>query len=311
MSIPPSVGASVIGTAVGDALGLPMEGMTPRRAKAMFRGPLRHRFIFGRGMVSDDTEHTWMVLQSLQEFPNDPNGFQHALARRLKLWLLMVPAGAGLATVKSTLRLLVGVPPSRSGVPSAGNGAAMRAAVIGAWFCDDDQKRVQFVEAASVITHRDERAIQGAQLVALAAAASACADMKLFECKSKNFTFHPAWQEDLDLSKGVSGYVVPTVRVALDAWRQHPTDYQAAVSEVITLGGDTDTVAAIVGGIVGARVGTEGIPQAWRDGLWEWPRGLKWMRQPGGYAWPLIPLRNAVFLFTVLFHGFRRLLPPY
>jgi hypothetical protein len=30
-----------------------------------------------------------------------------------------------------------------------------------------------------------------------------------------------------------------------------------------------------------------------------------------GYAWPLVPLRNALFLAIVLTHGFRRLLPPY
>ncbi|MFK7790770.1 MAG: ADP-ribosylglycohydrolase family protein, partial [Phycisphaeraceae bacterium] len=49
----------VLGTAIGDAIGLPREGLSPRRAEQMCGGPpLEHTFIVGRGMCSDDTEHT-------------------------------------------------------------------------------------------------------------------------------------------------------------------------------------------------------------------------------------------------------------
>ena len=49
----------ILGTAVGDALGLPREGLSRRRAGKLFGDPpLGHHFLFGRGMVSDDTEHT-------------------------------------------------------------------------------------------------------------------------------------------------------------------------------------------------------------------------------------------------------------
>ena len=44
----------LIGTAVGDAIGLPYEGISRRRAKRLLSGKLRHRLFFGRGMVSDD-----------------------------------------------------------------------------------------------------------------------------------------------------------------------------------------------------------------------------------------------------------------
>jgi ADP-ribosylglycohydrolase len=267
----------------------------------MFRGPLRHRFIFGRGMVSDDTEHTRMTLQSLQEANGDVEIFRTRLARRLKIWLLCIPAGAGLATVKATLRLLIGVPPAKSGVSSAGNGPAMRAAIIGAWFADDPERRISFTEASSVMTHRDLRAREGAQLVALAASCAAKGDAVRFHEKAKQFMTHPAWQEPLDLEKGVSGYVIPTVRVALDMWQTSP-DYRSAITRAVEMGGDTDTVAAIVGGIVGAGVGREGIPQDWSQGLLEPPTGV---------SWPLIPFRNALFLATVLVHGLRRALPPY
>lgn len=305
----PHVVGCVLGTAVGDALGLPFEGLTPTRAHRLFSGPLRYRFLLGRGMVSDDTEHTLLTLSALQESGGDVDQFRALLARGIKRWLLGVPAGAGLATVRASARLLVGFDPTRSGVPSAGNGAAMRAAVIGAWYRHEPAMRVRFTEASSRVTHTDVRAVEGAQQVAQAAACSARGRPQDFD--PRPFRTHPSWSQPVDSSRGVSGYVVATVRAALDVWLRRPRDFTAAITEAIELGGDTDTTAAIVGGIVGAGVGEAGIPTEWIEGLWEWPRSVERMRDGGPYAGWLTPFRNAVFLTTVLGHGFRRLLPPY
>jgi ADP-ribosylglycohydrolase len=48
----------LLGTAVGDALGLPAENLSAERIRRRGRDKWRTRFIFGRGMVSDDTEQT-------------------------------------------------------------------------------------------------------------------------------------------------------------------------------------------------------------------------------------------------------------
>jgi ADP-ribosyl-[dinitrogen reductase] hydrolase len=80
---------------------------------------------------------------------------------------------------------------------------------------------------------------------------------------------------------GVSGYVYQTVPVAIHAWLSYPQDFRGAIEVTVACGGDTDSVAAIVGGIVGAAVGAEGIPSAWRSGLIEWPRSLDWMERLG------------------------------
>lgn len=47
---------SLLGTAVGDAIGLPYEGLSRRRALKLLGKPTKHRLFFGKGMVSDDTE---------------------------------------------------------------------------------------------------------------------------------------------------------------------------------------------------------------------------------------------------------------
>jgi ADP-ribosylglycohydrolase len=125
---------ALLGTAVGDALGLPAEGMSRQRIQRRWHSQWRHRFLFGRGMVSDDTEHTLFVAQALLAHPNDPAAFQRCLAWKLRLWLLGLPAGIGFVTLRAILKLWLGFPPTRSGVHSAGNGPAMRSGIIGAYF---------------------------------------------------------------------------------------------------------------------------------------------------------------------------------
>jgi ADP-ribosyl-[dinitrogen reductase] hydrolase len=146
---------AMIGTAIGDSVGLPTEGMSPQRIQRIYRGQLFHRFILGRGMVSDDTEHHFLVAQSLLEDCFDPNKFQRCLAKKLRYWLLGLPAGIGLATGQALLKLWMGFPPSRSGVWSAGNGPAMRSPILGLFFAKDSEKLTRFVQASTRLTHRE------------------------------------------------------------------------------------------------------------------------------------------------------------
>ena len=103
--------------------------------------------------------------------------------------------------------------------------------------------------------------------------------------------------------------------------------FRSAISEIIACGGDADTTAAILGGIIGSAVGPTGIPESWLNGILEWPAGTAWMREAGACLaeslagkkdlripeiWFLTTLpRNLLMLVIVLLHGFRRLLPPY
>ncbi len=346
-----AVAGAILGCAVGDAMGLPYEGLSRRRGIRLLGEPGRHRFLLGRGMVSDDTEHTCMVGLALCEHPEDADAFARAFARRLRGWLLGLPAGIGFATLRAIVKLWLGFSPARSGVFSAGNGPAMRSAILGAAI-DDVESLTRFVRAATVVTHSDPKAFQGALAVALAAW---CARRGINEPSSFLMHYRKAAGEStkndfsslllaveksvttaqstlefaiqLGCGRGVSGYIYRTVPIALHCWLSHPRHYRDAVSEIIRCGGDTDTTAAIVGAIVGSGVGREGIPAAWREGLWEWPRSRAWMEglavavaqaiQTGKTARPpgVLPgvglARNAVFLAVVLIHVARRLLPPY
>jgi ADP-ribosylglycohydrolase len=346
---------ALLGTLLGDALGLPREGLSRERAMRRFGGaPLRHRLVLGRGLGSDDTEHACMVAQALLAQPEDAEAFARGLAWRLRGWLLSLPAGVGWATLRATVRLWLGFSPERSGVVSAGNGPAMRAPVLGVCLADQPERRLAFTRASSRLTHRDPLAEEGAQLVALAAALAAEDGtpspldlLQRLEAAASSPGFREALRtvgtclerdapvaelaEALGLARGVTGYVLHTVPVALYAWLRHLGDFRAAVEAVILLGGDTDSTGAIVGGLAGASVGVRGLPGEWLAGLVEWPRSVAWMerlagrlaeqfpargevaRSPGPLPlfWPGVLPRNLALLAVVLVHGFRRLLPPY
>ena len=159
----------ILGTAVGDALGLPAEGMKPQKIKHLGWTNWRHRFFFGKGMVSDDTDHTFFVTQALLSNSIDPQKFKRSLAWKLRWWLLGIPAGIGFGTLRAILKLWFFVPLDKSGVWSAGNGPAMRSAIIGARFSDNSDRLNEFVKSSTELTHTDPKALTGALAVSYAA----------------------------------------------------------------------------------------------------------------------------------------------
>lgn len=343
---------SMLGTAVGDALGLACEGLSPQRQLKMFPSLDRYGLLFGTGMVSDDTEHTVMVAQSLIVSGGDATRFARNFAWRLRAWLAGLPAGVGMATGRAILKLWLFFPPSYSGVRSAGNGPAMRAAVLGVAYGDDLGALQRLNRVSACITHRDERAEEGALTVAIAAhlaatSPSTLSALEFVAVMAERLPAHSAtlasiravaaslaagesatdFVVGLGSKNGVSGYMLHTLPAVLHVWLRHQDDYMGGVTEMIRLGGDSDSTAAILGGIIGARVGRDAIPAHLLHNLRDWPRSPRFIervarrlaqsrvantRMPAVFSFVIAtPLRNLLFLGVVLLHGLRRLLPPY
>jgi len=254
----------LIGTAVGDALGLPFEGLSAQRQEKLRRRPLQHQLVAGFGMVSDDTEHTWMIAQSLLKSHGNVNGFQRSFASALRWWLLRLPAGVGFATLRAILKLWAGISPHKSGVFSAGNGPAMRSAILGVYFSSDPEYCREYVRASTQITHSDPRAEIGAWAVALTAAWMA-QQREDVDALLKSFAI-PENQEwtavveklrsaitsanplgdlssALEIARGVSGYVFQSVPIALCAAIYYRNDFEAALTSAIGCGGEPFTSA--------------------------------------------------------------------
>ncbi|HZE96322.1 MAG TPA: ADP-ribosylglycohydrolase family protein [Planctomycetota bacterium] len=325
MDLRDRVAGTLLGTALGDALGLPCEGMSAARIARRFGRVDRFHLLGRTGYVSDDTEQSALVAQSLAKFPDDADRCARAFRRSQLGWFWRLPWGVGLATIRSSFRILFGF--RRSGVRSAGNGSAMRAAVIGAFLPDQPIKRRRFAEELAKTTHVDERAVQGAVYVAELAAAG--------PEEARRQVTEPALSAALDRAgdlarRGVStadaaaslkttGYVVHTVPFALFCYLRFGGSPLLALQECIAAGGDTDSIAAILGGWLGARHGETGLPAHLLAKLNDGPFGPAHLRAlaaslasgapPPRYSWPRALLRNLALYPVVLAHGFRRLFP--
>jgi ADP-ribosylglycohydrolase len=218
-----------------------------------------------------------MVAQAMIASGDDVKAFPRDLGRKLRLWLAMLPASTGLATLRACVKLWYGVSPERIGVFSAGNDPAMRAAIIGAAI-DDREPLKRFVPP---ITHTDPKAEHSSLAVSFAARLACCeatvrgdelleklrlllgeaADLdellslleRAVESVSRGDSTR-RFAKQLGLAKGVSGYVYHTVPVAVHAWLRLQQDFKLAIQSVVQCGGDTDSTAAIVGGIAGCHV---------------------------------------------------------
>lgn len=293
----------MLGTAVGDAFGLACEGLSKNRQKRWFPSLDGYHLLLGKGLCSDDTEHTCMIAQSILVSGGNVESFARDFAWRLRWWLAGFPAGIGLATLRSIVKLWLFAPSGWRGVYSAGNGPAMRSALLGVCFADDEVKLVELNRIATRLTHTDPKAECGALAIALAARCSmrghafgvfladlarlttahGAAGAELVDLAAHAHASAAAGEptevfaQSLNCAKGVSGYMYHSVPAVLHAWFSHPRDYSRAVTSIVRCGGDTDTTAAMLGAVVGAGVGRSGIPQKWIDDLVEWPRTVSWM----------------------------------
>ena len=310
--------------------------------------------MFGRGLCSDDTEHACMTAEALILSQGEDELFSQKLAWRLRFWLLGLPAGTGAATAKSILKLFIGFATQSSGVCSAGNGPAMRSPILGVCYGSDLERLKFLVRESTRLTHTDPKAEFGALAIALAAHLASTSTEPILPNKyidqlkslipdpeaeelfdllhaatlsAKDGEDASVFADRLGLEKGVTGYIYHTVPVVIQVWLRHQHDFPKAILEIVKLGGDTDTTAAILGGIIGANTGKNGIPKSWIDDLWEWPRSVKWIERlglvltksiesgdagkPPSLFFPVLLVRNLLFLMIALVHVCRRVLPPY
>ncbi|MBO1317105.1 ADP-ribosylglycohydrolase family protein [Acanthopleuribacter pedis] len=340
----------LLGGAVGDALGLPFETLSARRIAKWFR-PGGYQLFFGRGMVSDDTEHSFLVLKVLHLSQGDPVRFQRLLRRALMLWLLALPTGIGFATLRALLKSWLGLPVRWAAVNSPGSGPAMRAAVIGCYAARFPERADvdALTRAATEMTHANRKAEIGALAMARLARMAALSNtmpgwqevraelqavggddpdwvrlIALIEAGLEQQLPVPDFAVTIGHRRRQGGYVYFTTPLAIYSWLRHPGDLIETVAAVIRCGGDTDTGAAMAGGLAGASLGEAGIPAHYLETLCDQPLSVSRLRRTAAQAFgtgpasglgllffPLLMLRNLSFLTLIVAHLFRRLLPPY
>ncbi len=296
--------ASFLGFGIGDALGFPFRGASPR---SISRLPIladdfapRPRAQYAKGQFSDDTQLLLATAESvLLEGKVDGRSVAAHLAWLWREGIVLEPP----ATLTETAeQLLKGTPwmsaGARMGVrdPSA----LSRALVVGLWNARRPDRLPHEASLLSVITHKDP--VCAAASAALARAVSLglgserltpaafCAEVATAASHSdvgfaEELSHLPrllTWDTARALSqlrrvsvapaalRGVEGlpaHVAPVLLTAFYAALKVPNDFKEALSLVLRCGGEVDVAAAVCGGILGAHLGTGAIPPRLRKNL--------------------------------------------
>jgi ADP-ribosyl-[dinitrogen reductase] hydrolase len=283
----------LLGCAVGDALGAPYEGLwshsipeteTLLAGFAEFEG-------FPPGQYTDDTQ---LSLATVEAILGAGDVSPAAIARFIaRLWKTQSVVGPGGACTQAAHRFLKTGDWTTCGAPAgqAGNGTAMRTAVLGLFFLREPERLSAVVADVCRITHQDSRSVAGGVAVAKAAqllmsdvgsseafcheiAQAAEAYEPKFAAMVRGLpalvmespaTALPkiAWsgmvRPEFD-QPIITPFVIPTVLAALWSVLQNLDSWPKAVATAIRLGGDVDTLGAIVGALMGTKLGVASIP---------------------------------------------------
>lgn len=257
--------------AAGDALGVPWEGKPPADIDIRQVTEVPQRPGWPRGAFSDDTAQMIITAQHMITTDGDPDP-----ARFIAELAEAFPAmrGFGPTTQKAILRY------QQTGhvtaVGGSTNGALMRILPAG-WVipASHAERRRDVVRRLTTVTHADPSAIAASCAVAAMAsyALEGCSRVELVAAAMEELQQTGAgvldvvaaaaekhWRPGPD---GVPLDAIDTLAALVHVLVTGPSEPADAMIFAVTLGGDTDTVAAITGGILGASHHSTPIP--WRD----------------------------------------------
>lgn len=269
----------ILGLAVGDALGMPVEGLSPENIKQLY-GEVRD-FLpspYGdlkAGEWTDDTEQMIVLAESILETVYfSPENF----AEKLKKWFVKTSCKRiGPSSTRAISNLMRGVYWSRAGVFSDTCGAAMRVAPIGLVYHFSLNLVERYAEISARVTHTGTAAIGGAVAVAIAISCNVLdfSDEEMLEEVLKRVEAYDnllaekikfAYEiSDRDVSYAVeklgnSIFALDVVPMAFYSYFSGK-DFKESLIKAVNAGGDADSIAAVCGAIKGARGFS--IPERW------------------------------------------------
>ncbi len=285
----------LLGSAIGDALGMQTEGMTSIEIRQYYKyiydfGPGRPGSPNEKmrpGQYTDDTEQTLILARSIIKSRSfDPELFSKELAKFSEK-IISNPElnrGWGKTSLTACRRLLEGIHWKESGVDIPTCGSAMRVSPIGLVFYDKPDELEKYSVLSSLPTHKNLQSIAGAVAVATAvslagintspdsiirlSAEFASKYDPVLSNKIKNIGSLKNINEINAFSIiGTSVLAIDVVPSALYCFARYPLDFTRTILTGVNAGGDTDSIAAIAGAISGAYLGKDAIPQKWLDGL--------------------------------------------
>ncbi|MGX1807805.1 ADP-ribosylglycohydrolase family protein [Nocardia sp. NPDC055321] len=264
----------LLGTAAGDALGAGYEFTHPGpdRVIDMIGGGA---FKWAPGEWTDDTSMAIAVARALVAAGNlhEPSGLDAAAAEFVAWWdSKPVDIGHQTAQVlqwRSTSGRDMQIRAHELGGLTAGNGSLMRTAPVALGYLGDETNCGRAAALISSLTHYDPQAMQACTLWSLAIRHAVLHGDYAGVRQSLWAVDADFWEPLLDAAEHgtpadfpKNGWVVHALQTAWWAIT-HADSLPAALELAVRAGGDTDTTAAIAGGLLGARWGASAIPERW------------------------------------------------
>lgn len=277
----------LFGLALGDALGWPVEFKKLGAIKETY-GADGIQSPPNPARYTDDTQMTAALAEGLLTagLNADLDKQMQTVGTRFVAWANSPDnnRAPGMTCMRAVSRLQRGIPWREAGIAdSKGCGSAMRVATIGYLYQHDESRLRTVADASSRITHRHTAAIAasmaGAYLVKLALDGIPTQDYL-----QRVMAFTDGVSDDFDLAILRIGHVLgwaneetaldhigqgwtgeEAIALALYCVLRYPDDYVACVRRAANTNGDSDSIACIAGGIMGARLGIEAIPKDWRQ----------------------------------------------
>lgn len=282
----------IIGFCVGDALGVPVEFKT---REELVKEPVTDMIGYGTynqppGTWSDDTSLTLCLVESLC------NGLNlEDIGERYVKWYYdsywtphNMTFDVGNTTKEAIRRISEGVSPEQAGLNdehSNGNGSLMRVLPLAFYLKNfKDEEKYSVIYKISSITHRHLRSILACSIyveyaINLLKGYSKKEAYKNMKENIINFYSNTVFRKEFDSYNRIlkydiarlkeeeiksSGYVVDTLEAVFWCFLNRD-GYKEVVLTAVNLGNDTDTIAAIAGGLAGIYYGIEAIPKKWID----------------------------------------------
>jgi poly(ADP-ribose) glycohydrolase ARH3 len=285
---------ALLGTAVGDALGAPVEGRSMEKVRSVYGEEKVWTMVNGR--YTDDTEMMIGVAESLIRI----RGFNGADMARTFIQNFDVKRGYGPGSTGALRMIREGENWDTAskklfgGEGSYGNGAAMRIAPVGLFYYDDTAALREAAYKSSMITHSHELGKEGAALQAFAVALAVRGQKEGMLSELEAFVQNSVYKEKIRLIGLLLEKAPPTKKEVIAklgngmaAFNSVPTaihsflhagSFEEGVVSAVSLGGDTDTIGAMSGAISGAYYGDSAIPREWVKQLEAGEKGKSYIR---------------------------------
>ena len=284
---------ALFGVAVGDALGAPVEFMSPEgiarqhgRVDEMIGGGWLN---VAPGEITDDTQMTLCVARGILKNPEHPVaeiganfiewacggpkdiGGTCALSISKAQQIARVSGHLDRPSYSDWMQASNDADKAMNG-RSAGNGSLMRTVYVPCYYYSEAEMTERAI-AISTMTHHSDEAAEACTLYSRIIARmlnrkKTQTRLLIFEEEVKRSRYAEALRPDFRPKP--SGYVVDSLKAAIwsiSRTEQRRYPFRSAVESAVNLGGDADTIGAITGGIAGAIYGYNKIPESWTGAL--------------------------------------------